>query len=327
MTALFHSADTSWFSTQPPATMHPQFLGTIPQQLSSRSSLEGRNHRVRGIASRHLENEVHVVSDDRAERWISLLTRLTTEFPRWAVWKNAASALNGHGDIDSFAPPEDWPGIEDEWLNWLQTGAFTHAIVCRHVPQGPHFVALENGSPWIWQLDVKVAGTFRGATLIDVDKLHRMVEFDEAGYRRVRPGAEGVLKLLYNGMQRFGACDEQGLETKQVVPLLASDPEGVQLAADLLCGPTAGSMMKAVDALLLGEWDQPSLRRVETWFRVKALAEPRRAVSRVWFNTVSKKVCPILQIIRNNDRRIPDDSEAWLAAVAKNHVVHELCRP
>lgn len=264
------------------------------------------------------------MTDSRAERWIPLLTQLTADFPRWAVWKNAASALNGHGDIDSFAPPRDWPGIQDVWMDWIRSGDFTHAIVCRHVPQGPHLVGIERGSPWIWQLDVKVAGTFRGATLIDIPKLHDMVELDTLGYRRIRPGSEGVLKLLYNGMGRYGTRNDDGLATKQVVPLLASDPEGVQLAAELLCGPTAGSMMKAVEALLAGDWDQASLRRVETWFRIRALAEPGRAASRVWFNTVSKNICSVLEIIRKNDRRIPDDTEAWLAAVATNHVVLDM---
>lgn len=258
---------------------------------------------------------------DRTERWLRLLRRVTESFPRWSVWKNVASALEGHGDVDSFAPPGDWSAIQDVWLTWLRDEGIDTAILCRHVPQGPHFIALEQGSPWLWQFDVKERGTLRGATLIDVDDLAGLAEIDDRGFRRIRPGSEGVLKLLYNGMHPGGKPDYEGIAEKDVVALLEADPEGVRLAAERLCGPARGPMLDAVEALLRGEWDRTALLAVEAWFRIKALSEPRVAVSRTWFNLVLKRNCPILQVIRHRDRRIPGDRAAWLAEVAEDHVI------
>jgi hypothetical protein len=259
----------------------------------------------------------------RAELWLPFLRRLTEAFPRWAVWKNVESALTGHGDVDSFAPPGDWPAIEAAWIAWLRSEGLGPAIVCRHVPQGPHFVALD-GSPWLLQFDVKVRGTFRGSTLIDVDDLLALAETDARGFRRIRPGAEGVLKLLYNGMRLGGRPDPAGLAAKNVVGLLEADPAGARLAARRLLGPAAGAMMRAVEALVEGRWDRAALVTVEGWAAARAVAEPHVAASRLWFGAVLKKRCPVLRVIRERDRRLPEDTKAWLARVARDHRVIRL---
>ena len=254
----------------------------------------------------------------RADMWLRLLREVTAAFPRWAVWKNVASALEGHGDVDSFAPPADWPGIEEVWRAWLEAEGLGPPIVCRHVPQGPHFVALEPGSPWIVQFDVKEMGTFRGSKLIDVDDLARLSEIDARGFRRIRPGAEGVLKLLYNGMRTWGRRDDAGLASKRVAELLRADPEGARLAARLL-GPAHGAVERAVERYLAGGWDRPALVAAEAWALLRSVTQPRVAGSRIWFNQVGKKRCPVLQSIRRHDRRIPGGREAWLAEVARTH--------
>jgi hypothetical protein len=248
---------------------------------------------------------------------------VTEAFPSWAVWKNARSALKGHGDIDSFAPPRDWPAIEALWLEWVREEGMGPAIVCRHVPQGPHFISLDD-SPWIVQFDVKVRGTFRGSTLIDVNDLLALAEIDEEGFRRIRPGADGLLKLLYNGMRRGGRPNEAGLASKGVVELLRDDREGARLAARRLLGPARGAMDRAVDALLDGGWNQRALARVEAWCALRAIAEPHVMASRLWFGSVTLKRCPILRVIRHSDRRVPADREAWLNEVALSHrVIHD----
>ncbi|HUP18961.1 MAG TPA: hypothetical protein VM778_03300 [Gemmatimonadota bacterium] len=259
---------------------------------------------------------------DRSALWIPLLQRVTREFPRWAVWKNVESALSGHGDVDSFAPPEDWPAIARTWRAWARESGLGPAIVCRHVPQGPHFVALEPGSPWLVQFDVKMLATFRGFGLMDVPELLELAEMDERGFRRIRPGAEGVLKLVYNGMRPGGRKDEAGLEAKRVVELLRSDPEGVRRGAELF-GPARGAVQRAVDAVVAGNWSRSSLVAVEAWSLVRSLAEPQTSLGRLWFGQVTKKRCPILQVIRERDRRLPGDVDAWLEAVrrAPGHTV------
>lgn len=266
---------------------------------------------------------------DRRDLWLSLLREVTRRFPRWSVWKNVTSALEGHGDVDSFAPPEQWPEVESAWVEWVRERGLGPAIVCRHVPQGPHFVTLEPDSPWLIQFDVKEMGTFRGSKLIDVEDLTHLSELDDRGFRRIRPGPEGVLKLLYNGMSKGGRKDPAGLETKGVVGLLESDRAGAREASARLLGPAAGAMDRAVDALLDGGWDRRSLIAVEAWCAARAVTQPRTAFSRLYFDQVLKKRCPVLQVIRERDRRIPDDREAWLAEVARDHriVPHDGAAP
>lgn len=253
---------------------------------------------------------------ERAALWLPLLRRMTGRFPKWCVWKNAESALYGHGDVDSLAPPEDWPEIEAVWVEWLRENGLGPAVVCRHVPQGPHFVALQDGSSHLVQFDVKERITLRGATLMRVEDLAPMAERDERGFRRIRPGAEGVIKLVYNALRPGGRKSPEGLRMKRVPELLAADPEGVEEAARRLFGPVAPALRRAVEAVVQGGWDRPAMLGVEAWFLARSVAEPGTALGRVWFNRVSKKRCPVLQVIRERDRRLPADREAWLRRVA-----------
>ena len=39
------------------------------------------------------------------------------------------------------------------------------------------------------------------------------------------------------------------------------------------------------------------------------------AASRLWFGQVTLARCPVLRVIRRNDRLIPEDREAWLREV------------
>ena len=180
----------------------------------------------------------------------------------WSVWKNVGSALEGHGDVDSLADPSDWPEIETLWLRWVRANELHPAIVCYHVPQGPHFVVLDPASPWLIQLDVKKLATFRGCQILNADQLIGLSEIDAEGFRRVRPGVEGVIKLVMNGMTRGGGENPEGLATKRVRELLASDPSGV-VEASKLFGTAQPAIVSASEAVLRGDWDTEAARRVE----------------------------------------------------------------
>lgn len=261
----------------------------------------------------------------RTELWLKLLRRVTREFPQWSMWKGADSPFQRHGDVDSFAPSRDWPAIQNVFREWVRDNGMGPSIICRHVPQGPHFVTLQPDTPYLVQFDVKVRATFRGCTLIAVDDLATLGEMDERGFRRIRPGAEGIIKLLCNGMRRGGEMDPEGLAKKQVVELLRSDPEGVRLATKLV-GRAGSALETGIEAVLAGGWDREAMRRVERWAYLKALTEPGVALSRVWFARGPLQTCPVLRIIRRDDRRVPEDRDAWLREVAAGHEVY-LDRP
>lgn len=255
---------------------------------------------------------------DRAGMWLPLLRRLTERFPSWAVWKNVDSALHGHGDVDSLADPAEWPAIEAEFRAWAAEHGMTTVIVCRHVPQGPHLVAFGPGMRHFVQLDVKERATVRGSTLVDWRRLLPLAELDPRGFRRVRPGAEGVVKLLSNGLAPGGRMDGEGLRKKRVAELLARDPEGVRRMARLF-GPAAGALRRGADAAARGGWDRPAMLRVEAWCLLRAVAEPRTMLSRLRFKYHGRARCPLIQAIRAGGRRIPDDGEAWMGAVRRTH--------
>lgn len=261
------------------------------------------------------------MAEDRTQLWLSLIRRLTETYPRWSIWKNVESAFAGTGDIDSFAPPGDWPSIQETFRAWVTENELGPMIVCRHVPQGPHFVALQESSPYIVQLDVKDRGTFRGSTFIDVASLLPRSEIDERGFRRVRPGVEGVIKLCMNGVRKGGRPNIEGLRSKKVAELLAADPEGVESGA-LLLGPAAGALRDAAAAVVAGGWDRPAMLKVEAWSLLRAAAEPVTAASRFWFLHVEAKRCPVVRLIRKSERRVPEDRGAWLELVAADHEIY-----
>lgn len=260
------------------------------------------------------------MTGDRAELWLPLLRELTETYPGWAVWKNVGSAFAGAGDIDSFAPPSSWGGIQQTFVAWARRVGLGPVLICRHIPQGPHFITFEDGSPYIVQLDVKERGTFRGSTLIDAWSLLPLTEMDDLGFRRVRPGAEAVIKLCMNGVRKGGRPNEEGLRAKQVAELIAADPEGVRAAAELL-GPARRALLRGARAVRDGSWDRRAMTTVEAWCGVRAIAEPRVAASRWWFLNVVAKRCGVVDLIREHDRRVTGDLGAWLASVADEHTI------
>lgn len=262
------------------------------------------------------------MTSDRTQLWLPLLQELTATYPGWAVWKNVTSAFAGTGDIDSFAPPSSWDAIQRTFVAWAQRTGLGPVLICRHIPQGPHFITFEEGSPYIVQLDVKERGTFRGSTLIDAWSLLPLTEMDAQGFRRVRPGAEAVIKLCMNGIRKGGRPNEEGLRTKQVAQLLAADPDGVIAAAELL-GPARHALLRGAKAVVDGGWDRPAMSTVEAWCGARAIAEPKVAASRWWFLNVVAKRCGVVDLIREHDRCIEGELSSWLDAVAEEHTIVE----
>lgn len=252
--------------------------------------------------------------------WLPLLQDLTAKYPSWSVWKNPESAFTGPGDIDSLAPPEQWDAIEETFREWAVATGLGPLIVCRHVPQGPHFVAVSPEWPYMLILDVKERSTWRGSTLVDYQRMPTVAIIEERGFRRIRPGAEGVVKLVLNGVLKGGRPNPEGLRIKSVTELLSSDREGVELAAGWF-KPFTGTLLSGVDALLEGGWDRKSMSTIEAWAAVKALAEPRVAASRYIFNHYTLPRCPVLQSVRKDDRRIPDDADRWFEEISVDHEV------
>jgi hypothetical protein len=259
----------------------------------------------------------------RSDVWMPLIQRLTEVAPQWAVWKNVDSALTGSGDIDSLAPPSYWPVIETEFRRWAASQGLGPAIACPHIPGGLNLVALERGSGFLFEVGVKERKAFRGSTLFHWADLIPFVEMDARGFRRIRPGAEGVLKLVLNGMRPGGGANWADLQAKNVVALLEADPVGASEAAELF-GRGAGQIRRAVSAVTAGRWDRRAALAIEVRALARAVARPGLAAKRIRFKLAGTHSCPVVSALLGHARHVPSDVDAWLREVEQTHTPHEV---
>lgn len=258
---------------------------------------------------------------DRTELWLPLLRSLTVASPRWLVWKNAESAFTGTGDIDAAAAVAEWPAVEREFRRWAGDQNVGPVVTCRHIPGGLNLIAVAPGHDTFLEMGVKARRLWRGSTLFVLRDLLPMATMDSRGFRRLRPGAEGLFKLLLNGMQRDGHPNDQAIQAKNVRGQLRADPDGVRQAADLF-GPARGAVIVLARASARGGWDRRAALAIEGWAMMRALREPTVLGSRVRFRLNGRRSCPVVKAILEGGRHIPGDREVWLRQVAAEHVIH-----
>ena len=256
--------------------------------------------------------------DDLASLWLPLLGRLTERFPRWTIWKNVDAALHGDGDVDSAAPAADHDAIVAETRAWAERNGLGDVVACRHVAGVLFIAALDPDRPTFFELDVNARKYFRGSIMFRAEDLPPLAEVDTRGFRRLRPGAEGLILFLQNSVAWGGRPNHDGRAVHaRVAPLLSADPEGVARAAEVFKLP-AGAVRRSTDAFLDGGWDRPSVLALEGAAVARAVASPRVLASRLEAKRV-KRSCPILRSIFIDDRRLPENRARWLADVRATH--------
>lgn len=255
--------------------------------------------------------------------WLPLLQRLSQISPRWAVWKNADLALEGEGDIDSVAPQRDWPQIAREYRSWAAEHDLGPVFACQHIPIGVEFIAVPAGAETFVELGAKARRIFRGSTMYTAEDFIPLMRMDPRGFRGLRPGAEGLFKLLLGGFGWGGRPRWKQLVAKNVPDLLREDPVGVRDAARLL-GVARGPAMAVAEAAARGDWDRRAALLVEARSILKSAVEPDVLARKLHYQIAVKGRCPVLHVLFKNHRRIPDDRERWLRDVA---VEHEIWRP
>jgi hypothetical protein len=259
-------------------------------------------------------------ASDRTQLWLPLLRRLTASSDTWLVWKNVESAFEGIGDVDAAAARADWPVIEREFRQWAAEQGVGPVVVCRHIPGGLNLIAVPRGSATFLEMGVKAQRMWRGATIFELDDLLPMVVVDERGFRRLRPGAEGLFKLLLNGTRRDGGPNETGLQAKHVRELLAGDPEGARQAAGAL-GSARRAVLRGARRAAAGGWDRAAMLAVEGWAFLQAVRHPSVSLARIRFRLRGRATCPVVEAILGEGRRIPPDRDGWLQLLARNHQV------
>ena len=270
-------------------------------------------------------SEAAVTTEDTQESlatlWLPLLRRLTERFPEWGLWKNADAALQGHGDFDSTAPHEDWNEITDIFARWAVKNDLGPVAACRHVKGALFLVALDKSGSMLLELDIIARKYFRGWTVFQSDQLKHLMEIDKKGYRRVRPGAEGVILLTQNGLKWGGRADQGELERKRVAEFLQSDPEGVVAASELF-RPADKALVRAAQSAARGEWDRAAMLFVEARAVLGALRAPSIVLSRIQAKQVKKK-CPVLMSIFSDGRMVRGRTDAWIERVARQGEIYD----
>lgn len=252
--------------------------------------------------------------------WLPLLAQLTDAHPAWGLWKNADSALEGHGDFDSTAPASLWGDISQTFSEWAVGNGYGPVAACRHVPGVLFLIALDEERSTFLELDVNARKYFRGWTVFRPEDLAPLMEIDERGFRRVRPGAEGVILLTQNGLKWGGRPDLEGLRKRRVGEVLRSDPEGARRAAELF-GVAQRPLERGIRRVTEGSWDRRAMLAVEARAVAGALMEPGILLTRFQAKRVKRR-CPMLTAIFSDARRISGDPRRWLESVAEEHEVH-----
>ncbi|MDQ2913052.1 MAG: hypothetical protein M3T56_07320 [Chloroflexota bacterium] len=254
--------------------------------------------------------------------WLPLLRRITEVSPDWLVWKNADLALAGDGDIDSAAPEREWPKIVPEFVTWAREFRLGPVAVCRHIGGGVELIAIPEEATAFVELGMKAKRFFRGSTLYRAEDFIPLAQLDTRGFRRLRPGAEGLMKLVLQGFRWSGAPNVRALREKQVLELIRSDPLGARAAARLF-GVAEAAVVAAADAAASGRWDRRAVLTVQTRQLVRGLRDPGPLIRRARFKLAGGKPCAVTRAMFEDRRRIPDDRERWLALVRRDHQMYE----
>jgi len=254
-----------------------------------------------------------------ARPWLSLLRRLTDAVPTWGVWKRPDSALEGEGDVDSLGSESDWKTIVAEYRSWAEEHGLGPVVVCRHAPDLLVLAACEGEGPTrLLQMDVYAHQVFRGARLASADDLHGLMRLDPRGFRRLRPGAEGVLLLLAEGVRR-GGRPPSTVAAEGIAGLLREDPEGAEQAAAAL-GPRGRHVLAAARALADGRWNRPELVSLELKSAARLLF-PRELARCFARDARGLRPCDLMKALEA-ERLVPGDRDRWLAEVGRSHAVY-----
>jgi hypothetical protein len=257
---------------------------------------------------------------DLPSLWVPLLNRLSAESADQCVWKNAEAGLTGEGDVDFVAPRSEWEGIRILVQSWAGEVGLGPVIVCRHMPNAEFFLTVDRSVPDFLQLDVRDRATFRGSTVFEPSDVAPLMEMDPRGFRRLRAGAEGLVKLVISGTGPGGRAKPKTLKKEKVLELLASDPNGMRDAAASVFARVEKFVLAGADAVMQGRWNRRAMATVEASYVLKGATEPGTVVGRLRARR-AKKDCEVMRTSLGGGRRIPGDVDVWLERVARSHRV------
>jgi hypothetical protein len=254
---------------------------------------------------------------DRSSRWLELLRAVTERSERWAVHGDVAEGFSGEGDVDLAVPADDWPELEHEFVAWARATGLGPVVSCRHRPGVLILVALAPEAAPFYEVEARAERYFKGWTAYRAEDLAPLMEMDPAGYRKLRPGAAALLKLVPNGLRTAGRPKWGGAKLDRVSARLRADPAGVEAAAALF-GAASASVAAGARAVAAGGWDRRAMAAAEARAALQALRHGTTLYRRARFRIGSPPRCEVLEAVARG-RLVPGDAERWLAAVTRDH--------
>ncbi|MGH2751224.1 MAG: hypothetical protein ACRDK3_10190 [Actinomycetota bacterium] len=260
------------------------------------------------------------MSRDLPALWTPLLQSLCGASADQGVWKNVEAGLSGRGDVDFMAPRCEWEGVRILVQSWAAQVGLGPVIVCPHVPDAAFFLVVDRSTKDFLQLDVKDRVTFRGSTVFRPHEVARLMAMDPRGFRSLRAGAEGLVKLVVSGTAPGGRPKPRTLLKENVLELLASDSEGLQETAGSVFGRVEPAALAGAEAALAGGWNRRAMATVELFYALKGVTEPATMAGRLRARR-AKRQCLVMRTSLERGRRIGHDVDGWLDEVARTHRV------
>ena len=252
------------------------------------------------------------------------LRRLTAHHDDFLVWKHLDRALTGVGDVDSAAPASAADAISEDAAAMAASVLGAVAVVdCRHVADKRlQFFVLPHALPQLFELDVCTRPS-RGLTpWADPARMRELAVLSSHGIRRLRPGAEALVSIVYHGISPNGGARLSGDEQEIVSTGLAHDANGAYAACTSLSPVLArSSLLRLLDVARQGGWDDDLSRRAFWGFVASGVVHPqfstRRAVFRL--RIAVNRDCVMHRFAQKQHRRVePHQVPALLTAAERD---------
>lgn len=258
----------------------------------------------------------------------TFLQQLTAAHPRLVVWKHLDRALCGRGDIDAAAPAADAEAIVTTALRVGQVAlGATVAVECRHVADKTLlFFVQPHRLPQLFELDVCHQPSRGLAPWASPEALLDLSRLDD-GIRRLRPGAEAIVSLVYHGLSIGGRDRLSGDELMLLRQGVSADPDGATLACRRLAPrPALRPLVRILQLAGQRQWEPGSARLA--WFAMatSGARHPGFVARRGWFRLrlLAGRDCVMSDLARRHGRRVDADALADLLARAHadGHRIH-----
>ena len=248
---------------------------------------------------------------------LALLVELDSIDPAIGVWKNAAEALDGVGDIDYFARRDLWPAILATFRSWADAHGFEHLPPCLHRPGTMYLLAVNHVGGRLMQLDVRERLTVSGSEVIDAKGLGALLVETGHGFKALRPGAEAALKLLLKCIDRRGDLQEACLADETVAPGIVEDLGGAHATAGLL---TRGGhkAKRLVNSIAAGHPDRAAARSFWRDVRMDSFRRPA-ILTELAVYRLRRRLCPALRWILSHGQQLPTQADQWITDVRRVH--------